>query len=190
MVGEKEYLLTSQEILGGIKFAVEKGETLKDAMMSFYRAGYGKQEIEEAAKTYLEMNNPAEMDVSSRIPEKKETVNELEKKKELSATGQYSKKVGEKEVEKKEVVNGTSLVEKTPSGMPKPKTFQPLNQVGGNKTQVVQKVSEYGEVIAAPKKGKLITIILILILVFLFAILGAIVLFKSELVSFFNNLFG
>ena len=109
MVEEKEYLLTSQEILGGIKFAVEKGETLKNAMMSFYRAGYGKQEIEEAAKTYLEMNNPGQMDVTKRIPEKKvESKNEKlvtnvgvkpgEKKEEVK---QVDKKVEEKKVESK-----------------------------------------------------------------------------------------
>ena len=53
MVKEEEYLLTNQEILGGIKSALGRGENLKQAMMSFYQAGYKKEEIEDAARAYL-----------------------------------------------------------------------------------------------------------------------------------------
>jgi len=42
MVKEDEYLLTNQEILGGLRTALERGQTLKQAMMSFYQAGYKK----------------------------------------------------------------------------------------------------------------------------------------------------
>jgi len=39
-----------EDIFGGSKLAVSKGETLQQAMMSFYNAGYKKEDIEEAAK--------------------------------------------------------------------------------------------------------------------------------------------
>ena len=39
-----------QDILGGLKLAMSKGESLKQAMMSFYNAGYKKNEIEDAAR--------------------------------------------------------------------------------------------------------------------------------------------
>ncbi len=39
-----------ESILEGLKVAMSKGETLQQAMESFYNAGYGKEEIEEAAK--------------------------------------------------------------------------------------------------------------------------------------------
>ncbi len=42
--------MVNEEILGGLKLALSKGESLKQAMMSFYNAGYKKEEIEEAAK--------------------------------------------------------------------------------------------------------------------------------------------
>ena len=42
--------MVREDILSGLKSAVSKGETLKQAMMSFYNAGYKKAEIEEAAK--------------------------------------------------------------------------------------------------------------------------------------------
>ena len=41
-------------LVDGIKLALEKGETMKYAMMSFFRAGYGKEEIEEAARKVLQ----------------------------------------------------------------------------------------------------------------------------------------
>ena len=38
------------EIVEGLRAAVNKGEPLKRAMMSFYNSGYTKEDIEEAAK--------------------------------------------------------------------------------------------------------------------------------------------
>lgn len=42
----------NEEIFGGIRAAVNKGETLQEAMMTFYNAGYKKDEINEAAKAF------------------------------------------------------------------------------------------------------------------------------------------
>ncbi len=41
----------NEEIAEGIKFAMSKGETLQQAMQSFYNAGYPRQEVEEAARS-------------------------------------------------------------------------------------------------------------------------------------------
>ena len=38
----------------GIAHAVSRGSTLKQAMMSFYTAGYKKQDVETAARVYLQ----------------------------------------------------------------------------------------------------------------------------------------
>ena len=42
--------MVNEEILGGLKSSVAKGESLRKAMISFYNAGYKKEEIEEAAR--------------------------------------------------------------------------------------------------------------------------------------------
>ena len=42
--------MVNQDILGGLRLAVGKGESLKKAMFTFYNAGYRSEEIEEAAK--------------------------------------------------------------------------------------------------------------------------------------------
>ena len=42
--------MVKEEILEGLKYALAKGESLPQAMMSFYNAGYLKKDIEEAAR--------------------------------------------------------------------------------------------------------------------------------------------
>ncbi len=42
--------MVKEEIVEGLKYAVAKGEDLPKAMMSFYNAGYSKEDIEEAAR--------------------------------------------------------------------------------------------------------------------------------------------
>ena len=61
MVKQSDYLMSNQEIIGGLRSAIERGDNLKEAMMSFYQAGYSKIEIEDAAKAYLSQ--------TGRVPE-------------------------------------------------------------------------------------------------------------------------
>ncbi len=42
--------MVNNEILGGLRHALNRGESLEKAMISFYNAGYKKEEIEEAAR--------------------------------------------------------------------------------------------------------------------------------------------
>jgi len=42
--------MVNQEILGGLKSSLKRGESLQKAMTTFYNAGYKKEEIEEAAR--------------------------------------------------------------------------------------------------------------------------------------------
>lgn len=163
MTKEDDYLLTNQEILGGIKSAIARGENLKDAMMTFYQAGYDKEEIEEAARAYLNQGDQPtqpQMDVSQRIPQKPtEPAKKPEKKKELAI----------------------------PVKKPMPKIADKKKEMPKNP----QKVSNY----LPPKKvnpegGRGLTIALTVVLLFLLGILVAVFLFKDELVTFFNGLFG
>lgn len=41
--------MVKEEIVSGLRQAISKGEPLEKAMMSFYNAGYKKEDIEEAA---------------------------------------------------------------------------------------------------------------------------------------------
>lgn len=42
--------MVNADILGGLRSALAKGKSLKQTMVSFYNAGYKKEEIEEAAR--------------------------------------------------------------------------------------------------------------------------------------------
>jgi hypothetical protein len=135
---EGEFVVNSKinlEVFGGLKRGAERGETLKDSMMSFYRAGYPKEEIENAARIFLE---------------------EKEKMKKVAGA-----------MTTNPALKGKKL------GM----------QKSGN-----QKASKYGK-----DKGILgdkTTLFLISILILLLLVLASVFLFKSEMVDFFNNMFG
>ena len=55
--------MVNNSIAQGIKMAVDRGSTLQDAMISFYNAGYPKEDVEEAARAYqtggTTINKPA-----------------------------------------------------------------------------------------------------------------------------------
>lgn len=49
--------MVRQDIVYGLKNAMQKGHSLKEAMQSFYNAGYNKQEVEEAAQHVQGLGN-------------------------------------------------------------------------------------------------------------------------------------
>jgi len=42
--------MVQEDILGGLSSALARGQSLRQSMMSFYNAGYKKEDIEEAAR--------------------------------------------------------------------------------------------------------------------------------------------
>jgi len=183
MVKEDEYLLTNQEILGGLKAAIERGQNLKQAMMSFYQAGYKKEEIEDAARAYLYLQRGAS---ETQLPARNQP---LEPKGEM-------KKAEEKKVEVKPAESeekGYSKFEKTQVTVPGAGLGTKKPEEEG-KQKVVQKISGYGPEKNPEKiaklKGKAVTIVLIIVLLALLGILALVFLFRAELVNFINGLFG
>ena len=53
--------MVRDDILGGLKLAVSKGESLKQAMMSFYNASYKKEDIEAAARSLSQTKSPKQI---------------------------------------------------------------------------------------------------------------------------------
>ena len=197
----------NEEIFGGLKSAVERGESLQKAMMTFYRAGYKKEEIEEAAK-YLSQIPIEPVLSSSQI-----SVN--------SASGIAKPKFGffgnlfKKKEFGGEIISPKKLPSPTPIPAPKPLVSKmvtsPIVQekIVNNSSQVNQIVSSYGEqpVIKTPPqviqkaekkvsdygtdkpKDKFVIVILVSILVLLFGLLISIFLFKDGIINFLSNLF-
>ena len=63
--------MVNQDILGGLKNAVAKGETLQVAMQTFYNAGYKKEEIYEAARA---VQSPSQVQAQSQTPSASSTI--------------------------------------------------------------------------------------------------------------------
>jgi len=185
-MGEEESYPFNDDILGGIKAAIERGEELKEAMITFYNAGYSKKEIEEAARQYLlekkrkELIDEATMQtpVTFKENKRKNAWEILQKGKE----GEFKPIEVNQGKETREIL-GSNLIKTTIKKSAK----KPLQQSKPAK-QVISKYGEDGK----KKKHSIepITIILLLLLFFLVLVLASVFLFREELVNFFNNLFG
>jgi hypothetical protein len=161
--------MVNKEILGGIRTAMDKGESLKSAMFSFYNAGYKKEEIEEAAR-YVMANkqNPQ--------PEKPQDEN---KKKYLPSKST------------KPIPPKVSSYGK-PSEPPKMVPQKPIenNQIKQNKKEVSpekKSVSKYGSPVRKPK-----FLIYLVLFVILFAVAGLIgaIFFKDQFVEILESILG
>lgn len=150
--------MVREDILGGLKLALTKGQSLESAMQSFYNAGYKKEEIEEAARAiyYTISSQPSQ----------------------LVQTKQQQ--VQEKKQSKDEVNIQPSLV-KVPQVPVTPVSPPPMSQ---RHLQSQQVVSNYEH----PKKRvDFVAILLIIILLILLGVLAAVFFFKPQLVDFLNT---
>ncbi len=184
--------MAREDILGGLKSALMRGYSLKDAMISFYNAGYSKEDIEESARTlqYQMVEHPELKDLLMSNHEKLMTPGSFP---ESSAKGKPGQKLkpGEKPVESKGLVPEKNLAPGTKpsevsSGVQKGKfkslkNFQP-HPIPGPKEK--KNLPKY-------KQGtglRVATLTLVALLVILLGALAAIFLFRNQIISFFNNL--
>jgi hypothetical protein len=175
MVDEKDYLEVEQDLIGGIDSGVSRGQSLKESMISLYNAGYEKENIERAAKTYLDLVNKRKiLDVDFSLNKDSDISTEI-KKEEGS------------DIKKK------TLFLTSPSTKEKPSAPQTVSSYGEDK-KIKQKMTFSKNTFEGKNKdelrGKIATYLLIAILIFLLIALATVFLFKDELVRFINNMFG
>lgn len=161
--------MVNKEILEGLRNAMTRGNTLYQAMMSFYNAGYSKQEIEEAAK---EIHSSPSV---STQPQK-------------AVSKQPQKTIQKPQATKP----STPLPSPSVSTQPKPvlkqqqKPIQKQEEIAP-KEKNNQLVSKYE---GKPKENnKLTTIILITTIILFILVLFGIIIFFNEIIDFFKNLF-
>jgi FtsZ-interacting cell division protein ZipA len=189
--------MVNQEILGGLINALERGESLKKSMMSFYNAGYKKEEIEEAAMMTLGMD----------ITSLKELLNQNNNQVQNKPIPINNPKPSSEQPKPQPVLTPIQMVQpKQPltqpitsssqniSVNPTPTIQNPIIQPQPPKTEnqesqikTKQKVSDYS---TKPKKKKgdnLLLILLILLLVFLAGVLISLFVFKNQIITFFSR---
>lgn len=192
--------MIDEGIFGGLKLALSKGESLKQAMMSFYNAGYKKEDIEDSARA-LQKQNFEQKKIQHQKQEQpiKRSKKQILKRKpqkttqKVSSYGtpmrtqiQSSQKIKQgidSAIEELKKINVTAKPEIIPEKVPSRKS--PIKQKPV-KSISPQKVSSYKK---EKPKGKLIILFLVFFLLLLIGILTAVFLFKQELIGFFNNLF-
>jgi hypothetical protein len=145
--------MVNVEILEGLKAGLERGQSLKRVMMSFFNAGYSRSEIEEAAGAFSQVS------IREEIPSQQEI----------------------KLPEKKKSFFGKQKPVQPQLSVPKFQTIQNQKTIA---PVSIQNVSNYE---TSQKSDKLIIIILVSVLVFLFGILATVFFFKDEIMSLFGG---
>ena len=168
--------MVNQGILGGLKLALSKGESLKQAMMSFYNAGYKKQKIEEAARA-LQRENFEQQKIQPRPEQIKQPPAKPEKP---------SKPKKQIPIQKISAYEEPAKIQPKPSIKHKIDTAVEQLKNFKKPKETPQKISAYEK--TQEPKGKLIITLLIFFLLFLLGALVAVFLFRQELVDFFNKL--
>ncbi len=169
--------MVNDDIAGGLKSALERGYPLEKSMLTLFNAKYKREEIEEAARSLLEVVGEEKVQqLIKAMPPK------LEPK---LVPSSLVKQVRDK--------SDQELTPKPPQlpVMEKKIVFQkplPIQKPVEVKKQV-QKVSDY-EKEPREHSGKGVVIFLFLMLVFLIGLLGLIFIFKSQLVEFLNSILG
>lgn len=242
--------MPNEEIVEGIKVALSRGETLQKAMMSFYNAGYAKQDIEEAARNLQQPQFPSlnqQIQQPRQIQQVKQPTLPESQEKQLQSVFESKNQQNPQQVNKQQVQQvkqiqpiqqETTQKQVQQTQTQEAKQTQPAQQEATQESPEIyktanrfkkalvheyarerliqkrlrqqqgmikklynverlqlaeppkntQKVSSYDE---KPNKWTSIAIfVLIFVLLFLVAALVGIFLFKDEVTSFLNNLFG
>ncbi len=170
--------MVNKDILGGLKSALTRGYSLEEAMLSFFNAGYKRNEIEEAAQSLQMMQTTPKPEFKPQPifpPTPKPSVPVEIPKPKIPAISVQAPVVSMPVIQKSVPVQ----IEQ-PIFEEKPIQVQPKIQ------RQISRVSAYPSYNA---RIRTITIVLIILLVVLLGILGLMYLFKNQIIAFFNSIF-
>lgn len=180
----------NEEIFGGMKNALDRGETLKEAMMSFFNAGYDRKEIEEVAAALLNYSTTKSEipvvepfnQIGNKDADKKEIPKPVQK---ISQYGDESALVSQlTPIIQKEISEGLQKI--TPSIV---KQFTP-KELPGSPLESLSNATSKGTKKKTSKMSsseKVIVAILVGLLIFLIGILAVIFLFRQQLIDFVST---
>jgi ATP-dependent Zn protease len=164
--------MVKEELVEGIRLALSKGETLDKAMMTFFNAGYPKEEIEEAAKyaqsdqLYSQFQMQLQQTAARQTTIKKTTI---------QANTTSSQQTTQSSIQNTQPTSQQLSQQQLTTTTSQQLFQQPI---------VVQRVSEYG---SKKKSGKGLTIFLFVLLFLLIGFLVFIFLFREKIISFFSG---
>jgi hypothetical protein len=189
--------MVNEEILGGLKSALERGQPLQKAMMTLYNSGYKKEEIEEAARNLMEQQSQLQPAVKA-VPKTAEirrapqvlTTPKVKSFPEFQAPLRMPQSVQPLQKQAQQLAPITQPAKQV---FMEPIKYTPQQLI---QPTPMQKVSNYGLPASKEKikekrvpKEKVVIFTLIFLLIFLIGLLGVIFIFKQELIDFFSTLF-
>lgn len=163
--------MVNEEILAGLKAAVERGQSVKSSMNAFVNAGYSKAEVEEAAK-FLEEGGAEKKNIIQEIPPADFFYKQPQKP-------VFKKLPAPIKIPPAQPIQ--SLVQEIKPELiyePKVTTQRPIKRV--------EQVIYYEE--QSPTE-KLLIIVLVSFLVFLVGVLILLFVFRKDLINFFSSMF-
>jgi nitrogen fixation/metabolism regulation signal transduction histidine kinase len=197
--------MVNKDILGGLKVALSRGDSLQSAMQSFYNAGYTKEEIEEAARALTSEISQQQyyqrQNMQQPMPQRmlqKQTL--LPKPTQLLQTSQGQRVPPPKiqriapEIKPTSVQLEQQKIQTQPPKVQEPQTqIQQIKYVPPQLQQNQEEIQATRQIVSnySQESSKytidFITIMLIAILLILLGILAAVFFFKPQLVEFLNK---
>ena len=190
--------MVREDILGGLKLALSRGDSLQNAMQSFYNSGYKKEEIEEAARALHKqvVQQPPQqppINPSPQLGQQPKPIPQMSQNnvmpKPAPMTYQPHQTIPQ-ETQRTPMQRPTFSYQNPESNMiPTEEKESIVNRFKqlrtSSQTDQREKVSTYAEY----KRPGLdaVTVILIIILLALLGILAAVFFFKESLIEFFNK---
>jgi len=167
--------MSKAEIVEGIKMALARGESLEQAMMSFYNAGYLKEDIENAAREVQMATSRAQLDQPAQ-PQKTTFKQQLQAKSQIQPVTRSS--------------NLKKPVSTQSKPLPQPKPIQQPIKQQVKTSQPVQAISKYDSGLGKKQVGKGLIITLISILGVLLVGLILLIIFREPVIEVFKSWFG
>ncbi|MEK6917896.1 MAG: hypothetical protein AABW51_03010 [Nanoarchaeota archaeon] len=204
-----------EDIIGGIKIALSKGQKLEDIMQSFYNAGYKKEDIERAVSELFsetaQSQQPQLLQFSQKINQpltQQKTITPLQQsavitnqqkivQPSLFQTPLYSRPINTIPSSQTQLQPPKQLIQQQIS--PSPQNGQERDTQSPPTSEEIQRRYQYlapstptsKQVVSNySKKNKTdpVTVILITVLALLLGILASIFIFRTQIVEFLNKL--
>jgi len=185
--------MADKELVEGLRTALSKGESLEQAMYTFFNAGYEKSKVEEAARAlvYQGQAEPMPQRQPEEMPQRPVSPQPRLKPKPQPIVKPSPMPLLPQKVEP-QLRPAPVIPKPMPSPEPSPEKPLPEPYVPKKPSEEIIKeplkqiVSGY-EKQKAPKK-KLAVILLIVFLIVLLSGLASVFIFRAELIEIFNNL--
>jgi len=179
--------MVNEEVFGGLKSALERGQTLERAMLTLFNSGYKREDIEEAARALMEIQPSAQLTPPIKTVPMSPVIKQAPQ---VLAPPRQPKSFEPMTFQQQ----STQIQRPIQPQIQKPIQKQPIQiQQPVQVQKPIQKVSNYGEEKQKeerPKREKAIIFILVFLLAFLLGLLAVIFLFKQQLIDYFSNFFG